>query len=213
MVAPAAGTRQRTMACPARSAASTSRCPNCPNCPACGGCAPPRADARGGSGWPPRPTPGATTSRGPRCSSPGAASTADCPAIRAPCRTTSPTSPISATSRRRWTPSLVHFLALSGTSLDAEDRSYISAVVNHRAAESAADADWSGDVLQVSECSRKDQAAMLATLDRTMVAGQRVEFAGLDQESREAFAAARRRARRLLQHSGRTRGSTAACPA
>ncbi|WP_327434817.1 hypothetical protein [Streptomyces sp. NBC_01236] len=68
---------------------------------------------------------------------------------------------------------LGHFPALSGTPLDAEDRSYISAVVNHRSAELAADPDGAGDALQATECSREDLAAMLATLDRTTLAGQR----------------------------------------
>lgn len=68
---------------------------------------------------------------------------------------------------------LAHFLALSGTPLDAEDRSYISAVVNHRSAELAADPDGAGDALQATECSREDLAAMLATLDRTTLAGRR----------------------------------------
>ncbi|WP_328406451.1 hypothetical protein OHS70_38515 (plasmid) [Streptomyces sp. NBC_00390] len=68
---------------------------------------------------------------------------------------------------------LAHVLALNGSPLDAEDRSYISAVVNHRAAEAAADVDGAGDALQATACSREDLAAMLATLDRTTVAGRR----------------------------------------
>ncbi|MFE4824886.1 hypothetical protein ACFRFU_52910 [Streptomyces sp. NPDC056704] len=52
-------------------------------------------------------------------------------------------------------------------------RSYISAAVNHGAAEAAADPDGADDALQASECSREDLAAMLATLDRSTVAGQR----------------------------------------
>jgi hypothetical protein len=72
-----------------------------------------------------------------------------------------------------YTGTLAHFLALSGTPLDAEDRSYIAAGVNHRSAEAAADPDGAGDALQASECSREDLAAMLATLDRATVGGKR----------------------------------------
>lgn len=68
---------------------------------------------------------------------------------------------------------LAHFLALSGHPLDAEDRSYVSAIVNHRAAELAADPEGLGDALQATACSREDLAAMLTTLDRTTVAGKR----------------------------------------
>ena len=67
---------------------------------------------------------------------------------------------------------LAHGLALGGSPLDAEDRSYISAIVNHRSAELAADPDGAGDALQATECTREDLAAMLATLDRSTVAGQ-----------------------------------------
>ncbi|GAA3800908.1 site-specific integrase [Streptomyces coacervatus] len=68
---------------------------------------------------------------------------------------------------------LAHGLALSGHPLDAEDRSYISAIVNHRSAELAADPDGAGDALQATECTREDLAAMLATLDRSTVVGRR----------------------------------------
>lgn len=64
-------------------------------------------------------------------------------------------------------------LALSGHPLDAEDRAYVTAVINHRSTEAATDTDRSGDALQAAECSREDLAAMLATLDRATVAGQR----------------------------------------
>ncbi|WP_125264857.1 hypothetical protein [Streptomyces alboflavus] len=68
---------------------------------------------------------------------------------------------------------LVPGLELSGHPLDAEDRSYIAAIINHRAAEAADDPDGAGDALQSAECSREDLAAMLATLDRSTVAGRR----------------------------------------
>ncbi|WP_033287056.1 hypothetical protein [Streptomyces sp. NRRL F-525] len=68
---------------------------------------------------------------------------------------------------------LAHGLALSGHPLDAEDRSYISAIVNHRASELAADPEGAGDALQAPECTREDLAAMLATLDRTSIVGKR----------------------------------------
>ncbi|MEU1133354.1 hypothetical protein ABZ383_26455 [Streptomyces sp. NPDC005900] len=72
-----------------------------------------------------------------------------------------------------YTAALVPNLALSGHPLDAEDRSYISAIIRHRFAEVAADPDGIGDALQSAECSREDLAAMIATLDRTTVAGMR----------------------------------------
>ncbi|WP_329151185.1 hypothetical protein OG275_38185 (plasmid) [Streptomyces niveus] len=64
-------------------------------------------------------------------------------------------------------------LALSGHPLDAEDRAYVTAVIQHRSTETATDPDRSGDALQAAECSREDLAAMLATLDRATVAGMR----------------------------------------
>ncbi|MEV0982393.1 hypothetical protein [Streptomyces sp. NPDC049915] len=69
--------------------------------------------------------------------------------------------------------SLAHWLAFSGHPLDEEDRSYITAIVNHRTAEVATDPDGIGDALQAAECIREDLAAMVATLDRTTVAGKR----------------------------------------
>ena len=68
---------------------------------------------------------------------------------------------------------LAHGLALGGHPLDAEDRSYISAIINHRASELAGDPDGAGDALQATECTREDLAAMLATLDRSTVVGKR----------------------------------------
>ncbi|ONI48517.1 hypothetical protein [Streptomyces sp. IB2014 011-1] len=64
-------------------------------------------------------------------------------------------------------------LALSGHPLDAEDRAYVAAVIRHRSTEAATSPDRSGEVLQAAECSREDLAAMLATLDRSTVAGMR----------------------------------------
>ncbi|MEV0012871.1 hypothetical protein [Streptomyces sp. NPDC047973] len=64
-------------------------------------------------------------------------------------------------------------LALSGHPLDAEDRAYVTAVIQHRSTEAATDPDRSGDALQAAECSREDLAAMLETFDRSTVVGRR----------------------------------------
>lgn len=72
-----------------------------------------------------------------------------------------------------YTSTLANLLAVNGHPLDAEDRAYIQAVINHRSAETATDPDGQGDALQSTECSRADLAAMLATRDRTTVAGRR----------------------------------------
>ncbi|MGW3091724.1 hypothetical protein [Streptomyces sp. NPDC001108] len=64
-------------------------------------------------------------------------------------------------------------LDLAGYPLDAEDRSYVAAVIRHRSTEAATDPDRTADVIQAAECSREDLAAMLATLDRTTVEGRR----------------------------------------
>ncbi|MGW2724904.1 hypothetical protein [Streptomyces sp. NPDC001492] len=68
---------------------------------------------------------------------------------------------------------LAHALAVSGHPLDDEDRSYITSIINHRALELADDPDGVGDALQATACSRDDLAAMLATLDRSTLAGRR----------------------------------------
>ncbi|MEU5959250.1 hypothetical protein [Streptomyces sp. NPDC047525] len=67
-------------------------------------------------------------------------------------------------------------LAVSGHPLDDEDRAYIRAIVNSRAAEESRDESGAGDVLQASPITRADLAAMIATRGRD-VAGIRDRLA------------------------------------
>ncbi|MEU1121839.1 MULTISPECIES: hypothetical protein [unclassified Streptomyces] len=81
-----------------------------------------------------------------------------------------------AESIESYTGAMAATLAISGAPLDAEDRSYLRAIINSRHAEQAQDRSGAGDVLQVAECTREDLAAMLATRDRATLAGLRDSF-------------------------------------
>lgn len=72
-----------------------------------------------------------------------------------------------------YTTPVLQVLEVSGHPLDAEDRSYLRAIINHRSAEEATDPDGAGDALQAAECTREDLAAMVATLDVATVCGRR----------------------------------------
>ncbi|MFD4320474.1 hypothetical protein [Streptomyces sp. NPDC058548] len=72
-----------------------------------------------------------------------------------------------------YTSTIAERLAAVGTTLRDSERALIRAIVSQRAQEEARDDGGQGDVLQATECTRKDLAAMLATLDRTTVEGIR----------------------------------------
>ncbi|MEV7946417.1 hypothetical protein ACTOXX_09655 [Streptomyces rubiginosohelvolus] len=76
-----------------------------------------------------------------------------------------------------YTSTIAERLAAVGTSVLESERALIRAIISQRAHEEARDDDGQGDVLQATECTREDLAAMLATLDRTAVEGIRDAFA------------------------------------
>ncbi|MFD5372545.1 hypothetical protein [Streptomyces sp. NPDC127103] len=72
-----------------------------------------------------------------------------------------------------YTSTVAERLAAVGTTVPESERALIRAIVSQRAQEEARDDGGQGDVLQATECTREDLAAMLATLDRTTVEGIR----------------------------------------
>ncbi|MFE7664721.1 site-specific integrase [Streptomyces celluloflavus] len=68
---------------------------------------------------------------------------------------------------------LVHLRAVSDHPVRADERDLIQRIINARSAQEATDPDGQGDALQVTECTRADLRAMLATLDPSTVAGAR----------------------------------------
>ncbi|MFF0430327.1 hypothetical protein ACFYUJ_38945 [Streptomyces sp. NPDC004520] len=72
-----------------------------------------------------------------------------------------------------YTSTIVERLAAVGTVVPESERALIRAIVAQRAQEEARDDNGQGDVLQATECTREDLAAMLATCDRTTVEGIR----------------------------------------
>ncbi|SEF16405.1 hypothetical protein SAMN05428942_7265 [Streptomyces sp. 2112.2] len=72
---------------------------------------------------------------------------------------------------------LIHLRAVSGHPVRPDERDLIQRVINARSIEEATDPAGEGDALQVTECTRDDLRAMLATLDRSTVEGIRAALA------------------------------------
>lgn len=75
-----------------------------------------------------------------------------------------------------YTSTIAERLAAVGAVVPESERALIRAIVAQRAQEEARDDEGQGDVLQATEVTREDLAAMLATLDRSTVEGVRNAF-------------------------------------